>query len=334
MYDRKEWSITMNVVVIGLGSMGKRRIRLMKEMYPNYKVVGVDGREDRRSETEGKYNIETFDTISKVKNDCCIDVAFVCTSPLSHNEIIRECLMNKWHVFCEINLVPDGYEENLKLSKEKGVVLFLSSTFLYREEIKIIRREVDKKSNLNYIYHIGQYLPDWHPWENYKDFFVGDKRTNGCREIMAIELPWIVSTFGKVENIHSLSNRMTKLNIDYDDNYIVQIQHDNGNKGVLIVDVVSPSAVRKLEVYGEETYIKWDGVPDSITRFDAETRLTVPVQIMEQTENMEGYSAFIVENAYKNEIREFFDVLYSRKEPIYGFEQDLEVLQLINRIGA
>lgn len=324
----------MNVVVIGLGSMGKRRIRLMKEMFSHYRIVGVDGRRERREETEEKFGIETYDTISGVKKDCCIDAAFVCTSPLSHNEIISECLMNKWHVFSEINLVPDGYKENLELSKEKGVVLFLSSTFLYREEINIIRKEVEQKSNLNYIYHIGQYLPDWHPWENYNDFFVGDKRTNGCREIMAIELPWIIRTFGKVEDIYSRSNRMTKLNIDYDDNYMVQIQHANGNKGMLMVDVVSPSPVRRLEVYGEETYIKWDGVPDSITRFDAETRQTVPVQIMEQTERMEGYSAFIVENAYKNEIREFIDVITTGKKPVYGFEQDFEILQLINRIGA
>ena len=44
---------------------------------------------------------------------------------------------------------------------------------------------------VNYIYHIGQYLPDWHPWENYKNFFVGDKRTGGVREIFGIDLPWL-----------------------------------------------------------------------------------------------------------------------------------------------
>ena len=38
----------MNIVVIGLGSMGKRRIRLIKELYPEYSIVGIDGRKDRR----------------------------------------------------------------------------------------------------------------------------------------------------------------------------------------------------------------------------------------------------------------------------------------------
>ena len=42
----------------------------------------------------------------------------------------------------------------------------------------------------------------------------------------------------------------------------------------------------------------------------------------------------MVENAYKNEIREFFDVVLNGKEPQYGFEQDKKVLELIDRIGA
>ena len=177
----------MNIVVIGLGSMGKRRIRLLKEMYSEYSIMGVDGREDRRKEANEMFGIETFEAIGQARDTKRIDNAFVCTSPLSHNAIIKECLENGWNVFTEINLVIDGYQENMKLAEKKGIKLFLSSTFFYREEIKKIRKELEGKSNLNYIYHVGQYLPDWHPWENYEDFFIGDKRTNGCREIMAFD---------------------------------------------------------------------------------------------------------------------------------------------------
>ncbi|MDE6927475.1 MAG: hypothetical protein K2P06_01985, partial [Muribaculaceae bacterium] len=66
-----------------------------------------------------------------------------------------------------------------------------------------------------YIYHVGQYLPEWHPWENYQDFFVGDKRTNGCREIMAIEFPWLIETFGEIREVSVLHDKMSHLNIDY-----------------------------------------------------------------------------------------------------------------------
>lgn len=322
----------MNIVVIGLGSMGKRRIRLLHEMYPSDLIIGIDGREDRRQEVEEVFGIKTTESLDRIEN--IIDSAFVCTSPLSHATIIHECLSRGWDVFTELNLVNTGYDENIQLAKEKGSVLFLSSTFFYREEIRYIRSKITEKQKWNYIYHIGQYLPDWHPWENYKDFFIGDKRTNGCREILAIELPWLVGTFGEVIDSHVLSDKITELNIGFNDNYMIQLTHANGNKGVLIVDIVSPVAVRKLEVYTENNYLSWNGTPDSLCEFDKIEKKPKIVELLEKTEHSEGYSSFIVENAYKNEIQEFFDVVNGIKQPPYGFEQDKAILKLIDSFGA
>lgn len=322
----------MNIVVIGLGSMGKRRIRLMREMYPDYSIIGVDGRADRRAESGGLFGMETFESIASIDRD--VDCAFICTAPFSHAAIISECLKKKWHVFTELNLTDIGYEENTRLARRQKCVLFLSSTFYYREEIKYIQSKVTADNKWNYIYHIGQYLPDWHPWESYKDFFLGDKRTNGCREILAIELPWLTGTFGRVIDIKALGDKITGLNIDYKDNFIIQLSHENGNKGCLIVDVVSPVAVRKLEIYTEGKYLSWNGTPDSLAEFDPAMKKLAPVSLSEHAEHMEGYSAFVVENAYRNEIKEFFDVVLNGKVPLYGFEQDKIILGLIDRIGA
>ena len=165
-------------------------------------------------------------------------------------------------------------------------------------------------------------------------FFLGDKRTNGCREIMAIELPWLTGTFGEVTDINVVSDKMTGLNIDYKDNFMIQLTHNRGNKGCLVVDVVSPVAVRKLEAYSEGKYISWNGTPDSLVEFDLDKKKAEPVQLTEKTEHMEGYSAFVVENAYKNEIKEFFDVAIKGKNALYGFKQDRKILELIDRIGA
>ena len=45
----------MNIAVVGLGSMGKRRIRLIREMYPEYSIIGIDSREDRQEEAKRLY---------------------------------------------------------------------------------------------------------------------------------------------------------------------------------------------------------------------------------------------------------------------------------------
>ena len=322
----------MKVVVVGLGSMGKRRIRLIKEIYPSYDVYGVDSREDRQKESIDLFGIDCFGEISAVPND--IECAFVCTSPISHAIIIKECLNRKWNVFTEINLVQDCYGDNIDLARTNGCKLFLSSTFLYREETKYIRSKIGTGKKWNYVYHVGQYLPDWHPWEKIGDYFIGDKRTSGCREILAIELPWITKTFGPVSSISCKADKMTELNIDYNDNFCILISHENGNTGVLIVDVVSPVAVRKFHAYTEGKYISWEGTPDSVYEFDPIKKGLVKVDLIEVAEHVDGYSSFIVENAYRNEIKAFFDMVEQNQDIEYGFEEDKIILGLIDSVGA
>ena len=322
----------MNIVVIGLGSMGKRRIRLLKELYPEYRIYGVGRSPEKRAAVKEEFGVESFPGIDAV--DTHMDCAFVCTSPLSHADIITDCLKKKWHVFTELNLVPDGYERNMDLAASNGCTLFLSSTFLYREEIRYIRSRINPNQPWNYIYHIGQYLPDWHPWESYKNFFIGDSRTNGCREIMALELPWLIKSFGPVVATHTITDKMTALEVPYKDNFLIQISHENGNKGVLVVDVVSPVAVRKFEGYSEGSYISWGGTPESLYEYVPEKDALEQVRLCEDSEHKDGYRAFIVENAYKNEIREFFEVVQGRKEPEYDFRQDLTTLKIIGELGA
>lgn len=325
----------MEVLVIGLGSMGKRRIRLLKRFEQVTSIIGVDERLDRRKEAQQALGCDVCESIDiAVEKYSAIECAFICTSPLSHGALITIALNHNLHVFTEINLVADGYEHNIQLARQKNRILFLSSTFYYREEIQYIRKCIAGKDRLNYVYHIGQYLPDWHPWENYQSFFVKDKRTNGCREIMAIELPWIIGTFGEIKKFHVLTDNISNLDIPYTDNYMIQFEHVNGNKGMLLVDIVSPKAVRNLEIYGENVYYSWNGMPTGIEQFVAETKKMEKVKLHEAAEHMEGYGTFITENAYQNEIREFFDVVYEGAVPQYGFEQDLNVLKLIDRIEA
>ena len=54
----------MKFLIIGLGSMGKRRARCLKTL--KYKqIAGFDLRNDRRDEAEQKYGIKTFDNVEK-----------------------------------------------------------------------------------------------------------------------------------------------------------------------------------------------------------------------------------------------------------------------------
>ena len=84
----------MNILVIGLGSMGKRRIRLLKKMYQQYHIYGVDLNAQRCAFVKKEYEMETFPTIEEAVSQRKFECAFVCTSPLTHAGIIKTCLEN------------------------------------------------------------------------------------------------------------------------------------------------------------------------------------------------------------------------------------------------
>ena len=160
----------MKLLIVGLGSMGKRRARLSKGIDPSIQIAGVDTNESRRAEACGLGLTDAaYPSIGEAAAAFAPDAALVCTAPLSHAAVIGELLDHSLPVFTELNLVDDGYDQNLAKAAEKGVPLFLSSTMLYRREIQYIKDQVRQFGKpVHYIYHIGQYLPDWHPWENYK----------------------------------------------------------------------------------------------------------------------------------------------------------------------
>ena len=323
----------MNILVVGLGSMGKRRIRLLRENLKIHTITGVDTKEERINYVRDEYNIKAYSNISEALSKNDYTAAFVCTAPLSHINIIDICLDHRINVFSEINLVSDGYNDIIKKANDYNCKLFLSSTPMYRKEIQYTTQKVkESMQRLNYIYHVGQYLPDWHPWESYNDFFVGDKRTNGCRELFAIELPWIIDAFGDIESIHSIKDKISNLEIDYCDNYIVVVTHKSGHKGVLCFDIVSRKATRTLEVLGENTHIKWGGTPESLFEYNIKDAIDVKVDTYDSVNRNSNYSGNIIENMYVDEILAFMSYLQHDTVPLYSFEKDLYTLSIIDEI--
>ncbi len=325
----------MKIIVVGLGSMGKRRIRLLKNFYGNtHTIIGVDGREDRTAEVSQLFDIKTysnFDEAMKLENP---DAALICTSPISHSDLILKALEYNMNVFTEINLLKDKYTEIMDLADKKRLKLFLSSTFMYRKETQFIQNRVKNASGkYHYRYHVGQYLPDWHPWECYKDFFVGDKKTNGCRELLAIELPWIINAFGKVVRHSVIRDKISSLELDYPDSYIITLEHESGHKGVISVDVVSRKATRDLEIYSENDHIFWNGTPESLEEYDVQKRQVTAINTYADYEKDKRYAESIIEDAYLEELTTFIDWLEDKECNVkYTFQDDLYTLSLIDQI--
>lgn len=325
------------IVVIGLGSMGKRRIRLLREFDSSFILIGVDSSESRRNEVESSFNMEVFASLDEALARHNLSVAFVCTGPEAHARIITQSLSAGLHVFTEINLIDSQYDENIELARQKGKVLFLSSTGMYRSEVAYIKSRAQScKKTGGYRYHVGQYLPDWHPWEDYRKMFLANKKTNACREILAVELPWITDAFGDVVSFHSYHKKVSDLDVAYDDLFQIILEHETGIIGSFTVEVVSRTPTRKFEYFNEELQILWDGTPTGLMSYDLESGNLEKIDFYEKErpKQISSYANYVIENAYFDEVKNFFGVIRGAEKPRHTFEKDKRILELISRIGA
>ncbi len=319
----------MKALIVGLGSMGKRRARLLKTL--GVEVIGVDSNESRVNDAKELISV-VFNSIEEALTEKP-DIALVCTSPLSHYAIEKQLLLAGVHVFTELNLVNQNYDELISIAKEKGLVAFPSSTWLFRKEMQYVTSEVQKKNGrCAYTYHIGQYLPDWHPWESYKNYFIGNAKTNGCREIMALELPWLTKAFSPIRSVTAVSRKLTDLDIDYPDTFMIQILHENGSIGSLTVDITSPVPVRTFEAIGEKMQIFWNGRPETLLVFDPSTGEKEAPKLYDGVTHQDGYASFIIEDAYLDEVKAFISQVKGESKPKYTLEEDAEILRWIDII--
>mgnify|MGYP003823988081 CR=1 FL=1 len=91
----------MKFLEIGLGSMGKRRVRCLQAL--GYKdVVGFDLRQDRRNETEQKYRIKTYGDIAQAIKECNPDAFIISVPPHVHHIYVKLAIENKKHFFVEV----------------------------------------------------------------------------------------------------------------------------------------------------------------------------------------------------------------------------------------
>lgn len=322
----------MKLLIVGLGSMGKRRARLTHGIDASIQIFGVDSAEARRTEAAELGLVQAaYPSIGEAVQAAAPDAALVCTAPLSHAAIISELLDHNLPVFTELNLVRDGYAENMAKANAKNLPLFLSSTMLYRRETQYIKKAVQEFGKpVHYIYHIGQYLPDWHPWENYKNFFVGNARTGGVREIFGIDLPWLLDAFGEVESLTVQTDSISDLGLPYPDCATLLLRHKNGTQGVLAADVVSRKAVRNFECFGDGLHLFWEGNPKALYEFrDGDKQF---VDTYTSFEHDSRYSDNIVENAYVDELTNFFGVLQGTETPRWSFAQDLAAIDLMDAV--
>ena len=208
----------MKFLVIGLGSMGKRRIRCLKRLGYN-EITGFDLREDRCQEVLQKYEIKAesdWESAKQVPADAWV----ISTPPNLHMNYAFQAVEQKKHFFTEAGVSVDRMNNLINALENSKIVGVPSCTMRYYEGPKKIKELVQNGSigrPLFFVYHWGQYLPTWHVYERYEDFYVSKRETGACREIVPFVLEWLVDIFGIPKAISCLKDKISDLDADIDD---------------------------------------------------------------------------------------------------------------------
>lgn len=317
----------LRFLIAGLGSMGKRRIRNLHAAGER-DIVGFDVRQDRQAEAEEKYNIRTVSDFKDATPDS-FDVLIISASPEAHGDYIRFALKHNKHFFVEHPVFDDGYDDIFR-SRGSITVKVPSCTMLFYTPIIMMKKILDQGrigKILAFQYHMGQYLPDWHPWEDYRKVYFSKKETGACREMFAFELIWLNWLMSShVSDISGSAEKVSDLDMDADDLFTASAKYENGIRGHITIDVISRKPFRTLRILGSKGVLDWERFDSEIRVYDAASNKTniIPVP---KGHPEKGYVN--EEEMYNEEIKTFIDSIRNNAEYPHTFEENHQLLKTL-----
>lgn len=311
--------------------MGKRRIRNLQFLNQE-SIIGFDPRVDRCKEAFEKYGVKTFDDISVALNEKP-DAMVISTPPDLHMKYAKIALENRIHFFTEASVVQDEMPEVIEMLKRSAIIGLPSCTMRYHPIVNKIRELLAKNTignPLSFIYHSGQYLPDWHPWEDYRKFYVSKRETGACREIVPFELVWLIDLFGKIKTVTGRKSKLSNLEADIDDMYNVLLEFNNGIEATMTVDVIARYPYRQIKILGETGVIFADWSERIVKYYTKESGWTENKSNDGDIEK--GY--IHGEGPYIEEMNHFLETIQNKINQPYSFEDDLDILKILESIES
>lgn len=309
--------------------MGKRRIRnLLALGYKN--IIGFDPREDRRTETNKNYRIETFSDFDSALSTKP-EVMIISTPPDLHRRYSELAIKNKINFFTEVNLFSKDIRKIIALTKGKSIVGVPSCTMRFHPVVKELKKLLDNGSIgkvLTIYHHFGHFLPDWHPWEDYRKFYAAKRETGGAREIVPFELVWLVYLFSHIKSVYGDIRKLSKLDVDIDDIYQAVLEFDNHIVCTFVIDVFTKPSIRETKIIGEKGVIICDFNGGIIKIGKDENWRTIKVKMGKVAKGYKGSTP--PETLYEEEMKYFLDAVKNKRKYPHLLRDELKILDVLD----
>lgn len=263
----------MKIAVLGNGSIGRRHLRGLSAAQAALGISEIRGF-DTNPERRKLVKDETPDVVCSESLDEAvdgIDAIFMCVPTSLHIPIYKEiCERTKAHLFIEkpLSHTLDGCEEMLFNQKRIGKKVAVGYMLHYHPVIQRAKAIIESGTIgrvLSVRAEAGFYLPLWHPWEDYRDFYMSWK-TGGGGALLDIshELDYLQWLFGDIEEVQGYMGTISDLEISSDDMALAIFKFKNGIIGQCQLDLLQFEESRGCKVIGTNGVLNFDLVKNTV----------------------------------------------------------------------
>ncbi|GAA3921844.1 Gfo/Idh/MocA family oxidoreductase [Litoribacillus peritrichatus] len=314
-----------HLLIVGAGSVGKRHAQNLLEM--GCKVSCVDPRIDRCEELSKTILVEnSFSCLDLALEDGGqFSGAVICSPPSFHVDQCISLLEKGISILLEKPISPDMESASrlLDISKNQDASVLLGYTFRWWEPLRHVNKLLKSGilGDLHHIYFVmSAHLADWHPWEDYREFFMASRELGGGA--LLDESHWIdimLWFFGLPKDVYARIEKLSSLEIDSDDNVDMIFEYEDNKRITMHLDLYGRPHEKHIKFVGEKGTMIWSVDPNETAYCTSESE----INWVKKTYCCERNDMF------KEVALEFLDILDGNKSPTCSLEDGLNVLKVI-----
>jgi predicted dehydrogenase len=287
-------------------------------------ILAFDVRTDRLREVESRFNVKVFDDLEKAwaSNP---NVAFITVPTSLHVSLSQKAAEHGCHLFIEKPLSDrlEGVDQLLNTVRERNLVTLVGCNMRFRPGLITVKRLLEQKSIGQVVtarVEVGQYLPDWHPWEDYREGYSARRELGGGVILDAIhEIDYIRWMLGEVEMVACFAGKLSHLDIQTEDTAGILLRFADGMIGEVHLDYVQRVYSRSCHIIGDQGTIRWDETLGEVRWYSA---------VRGNWEVIADPPGWEFNQMYRNELSHFLRCLSGEERPVLDVSEGKRVLEV------
>lgn len=251
----------MKVLIVGLGSIGIRHGRNLMELGADV-AVGFDPVEERREHFEEEIGGVGVSSLEEGL-DRGSDLAVIASPTRFHLEQATVCAQAGCHLLIEkpLGISMEGVAELQGLTERHGLFVHLGSNFKFHPALQAMRSLVTdgvlgRVTSAQIL--AGQWLPEWHPWEDYRHGYSAKSELGGGIVLDTHELDYLTWLLGPALEIQGMTTQSGSLDIDTEDVACACLLLEGGILATVQVDYIQRDYRRRYHISGDAGTVEWD----------------------------------------------------------------------------